>query len=123
MEYNGTFSFKKIIGNRGGFAEIHIEVQLIPRKGKIANIDLDYNQEEEWRTALLYGAELFLNQCWKKDLYDIKVNVKEWNWLPQDTTSPIASFVMFQALCNALNIVSDIYVFNSELTSFVVKPW
>ncbi len=123
MKYNGSYLFKKIINNRGFYGEIELEVRLVKNDLYIAQIDLNYDKEKEWEIALLYGANLFLKRGLKSAKYNLDITVKEWNWLPQDTTLPVASFVMFKALENALGITTDDYSFNEQISAFIIKPY
>ncbi len=121
MTRRGYLEFRKVVKNRGYFGGLRIEIQELNSSKRVSELIINHKVESEWISPLYFGAELFFEKFWSKNNLNLQVVILEWNWLPEDTTIPVASYLMFEALCQAYEIEQDIFIYDEVNNIFNLK--
>jgi len=112
-----TYTFKKQLDNRGCYAEIIFDVQIVNPLSN--NIKIKYLADPKWEEICKAGILIFYDYFVRKMSGDMEVCIHEIRWLPIDTNNIIILFATVEALKEALGLQIDGFLFETKNESFI----
>jgi len=100
-----NYTFRKQIKNRGCYAEIIFEANLL--REEYSALEIKYLADKEWEIACKAGVLVFHNYFGWAFSGGLEITIYEVRWLPADTDNLIVLFATIEALCEALNVQTE----------------